>query len=52
VQAVLEGGRQHVYQAVLLDPNAATVLTTRTAVALCDELLDAHGDLIPAALRR
>jgi alpha-galactosidase len=52
VRAVLDGDRQHVYQAALLDPNAASVLTTRTAEALCDELIEAHGELIPAALRR
>jgi alpha-galactosidase len=52
VRAVLDGDRRHVYQAALLDPNAASVLTTRTAQALCDELLAAHGELIPAALRR
>jgi alpha-galactosidase len=52
VRAVLDGDRGHVYQAALLDPNAATVLTTRTAQALCDELLAAHGDLIPPALRQ
>lgn len=52
VRAVLDGDRNHVYQAALLDPNAASVLTTRTAQELCDELLAAHGDLIPPALRR
>jgi alpha-galactosidase len=52
VRAVLDGDRRHVYQAALLDPNAGSVLTTRRAEALCDELLDAHRDLIPEALRR
>jgi alpha-galactosidase len=52
VRAVLDGDRRHVYQAALLDPNAGSVLTTRQAEALCDELLDAHRDLIPEALRR
>lgn len=51
VRAVLDGNRDHVYQAALMDPNAATVLTTHTARELCDELLTAHGDLIPKALR-
>jgi alpha-galactosidase len=52
VKAVLEGERQHVYQAALLDPNTAATLTTSQTVAMCDELLAAHGDLIPEALRR
>jgi alpha-galactosidase len=51
VQAVLTGSRDHVYQAALLDPNTSATLTTDQTVALCDELLDAHGDLLPAALR-
>jgi alpha-galactosidase len=52
VRAVLDGDRRHVYQAALLDPSAAGVLTTRQSEALCDELFEAHGDLIPEALRR
>ncbi len=51
VRAVLEGDRQHVYQAAMLDPNTAATLTTSQIVSMCDELLDAHGDLMPAALR-
>lgn len=52
VRAVLEGDRGHVYQAALLDPSAAGVLTTRQSEALCDELFEAHGALIPKALRK
>ena len=51
VQAALTGRRDHVYQAALLDPNAAATLTTDQIVALCDELLEAHAGLLPAALR-
>jgi alpha-galactosidase len=51
VKAVLEGDRQHVYQAALLDPNTAATLTTRETVQMCDDLLRAHGELIPPALR-
>jgi alpha-galactosidase len=51
VKAVLEGDRQHVYQAALLDPNTAATLTTRETVHMCDDLLRAHGELIPPALR-
>ena len=52
VKAVLEGDRQHVYQAALLDPNTAATLTTSQTIEMCDELLAAHGDLMPEALRR
>jgi alpha-galactosidase len=52
VRAALTGRRDHVYQAAMLDPNAAATLTTTQIVALCDELLDAHADLLPPALLR
>jgi alpha-galactosidase len=52
VKAVLEGSRDHVYQAALLDPNTAATLTTAQAVAMCDELLEAHAGLLPPALAR
>ncbi|HEX9033102.1 MAG TPA: alpha-galactosidase [Streptosporangiaceae bacterium] len=51
VQAALTGRREHVYQAALLDPNAAATLTTDQIVALCDDLLAAHAGLLPPALR-
>jgi alpha-galactosidase len=52
VRAVLEGDREHVYHAALLDPNTAATLTLRQTRDMVDELLAAHGELIPAALRR
>jgi alpha-galactosidase len=52
VRAALEGSRDHVYQAALLDPNAAATLTTSRIVAMCDDLLDAHKALLPPALAR
>jgi alpha-galactosidase len=52
VRAALDGSREHVYQAALLDPNTAATLTTTQIVAMCDDLLEAHRDLLPPALRR
>ncbi len=52
VLAALEGHREHVYQAALLDPNTAATLTTAQTVAMCDELLEAHRDLLPPSLHR
>jgi alpha-galactosidase len=52
VRAVLDQSRDHVYQAALLDPNTAATLTTDQTVAMCDELFEAHRDLLPAALLR
>jgi alpha-galactosidase len=52
VRAALDGSREHVYQAALLDPNAGATLTTAQTVAMCDDLLDAHKALLPAGLIR
>ena len=38
--------------AAMLDPNASATLTLDEIDALCDELTAAHGDLIPASLRK
>jgi alpha-galactosidase len=51
VAAALEGSRDHVYQAALLDPNTAATLTVSQTVAMVDELLAAHAPLLPAGLR-
>ena len=52
VRAALDGSREHVYQAALLDPNTAATLTTTQTVAMCDDLLDAHKALLPPGLVR
>jgi alpha-galactosidase len=51
VRAALDESRDHVYQAALLDPNTSATLTTDQTVAMCDELLQAHRELLPPALR-
>jgi alpha-galactosidase len=52
VRAVVEGSRDLVYQAALLDPHTAATLTTEQIVDLVDDLLEAHGELIPESIRR
>jgi alpha-galactosidase len=47
IQAALTRRREHVYQAALLDPHTAAELTIDEIVALCDELIAAHGDYLP-----
>ena len=47
VEAALTGKREHVYHAVMLDPVAAATLTLDQMWALCDELIAAHGSLLP-----
>ena len=52
VRAALEQSRSLVYQAALVDPNTAATLTTTEIVAMVDDLIEAHGDLIPEGIRR
>jgi alpha-galactosidase len=51
VRAALEERRDFVYQAALLDPNTAATLSIDEIVHLCDELIGAHGHLIPEGIR-
>lgn len=51
VRAALEGDPRLVRQAVMLDPNAAATLSVDDIWAMCDDLTQAHGDLLPPALR-
>jgi len=51
VRAALEERREHVYRACLLDPNAAATLTIREIHRMVDELIEAHGELMPAGIR-
>jgi len=51
VRAVVEGSRELVYRAAMLDPNTGATLTTSEIVAMVDDLIDAHGELIPDAIR-
>jgi alpha-galactosidase len=51
MRAALEESREHVYQAVMLDPNAGATLTIDAMTTMVDQLIDAHGDLLPAGIR-
>jgi alpha-galactosidase len=52
VLATLEARRSHVYQAAMLDPNTAATLTLAAIHDLCDELIEAHSELLPAGIGR
>jgi alpha-galactosidase len=47
IRAALEGRRDHIYQAAMFDPLTAATLTLDQIVQMCDELIAAHGDLLP-----
>jgi alpha-galactosidase len=51
VEAALTGKREHIYHAALFDPHTAAVLSIDEIHALVDDLIEAHGDYLPQALR-
>jgi alpha-galactosidase len=51
VRAAVEEDRAHVLHAVMLDPNAAATLSLDQMERMVDELIAAHGDLLPPGLR-
>ncbi len=48
VEAALTGKREHIYHAAMLDPHTAAELTLEEIWSMVDELIDAHGDYLPA----
>ncbi len=47
VEAVRTQKRDYIYQAAMLDPRTAAELTIDEIRNLCDDLIEAHGDLLP-----
>jgi alpha-galactosidase len=47
VEAVLTGRKDLVYQAALLDPHTSAELSIADTLSLCDDLIAAHGDMLP-----
>jgi alpha-galactosidase len=47
VRAALEGSREHVYRAAMLDPLTAASLSIDEIIAVCDELIEAHAEHLP-----
>lgn len=47
VEAALTGKKEHIYQAAMLDPHTAAELSIDDIVALCDDLIEAHGNWLP-----
>ena len=48
VEAALTGKKEHVYHAAMLDPHTAAELDLRQIRSLVDDLLEAHGDMMPS----
>ena len=51
VRAALEGRRDHVYHAAMLDRHVPSVLSLDEIAAMVDELIEAHGDTMPEGVR-
>ena len=47
VEAALTGKREHIYHAAMLDPHTAAELSLDQIWSLVDDLIEAHGDLLP-----
>ncbi|MBM4147950.1 MAG: alpha-glucosidase/alpha-galactosidase [Lentisphaerae bacterium] len=47
IDAALTRKRDLVYQAAMMDPHTAAELTIDQIVAMCDELIEAHGAMLP-----
>jgi alpha-galactosidase len=51
VRAALEGRRDHVHHAAMLDRHAPSVLSLDEIAQMVDELIEAHGEALPEGLR-
>ncbi len=47
VEAALTRKREHIYHAAMLDPHTAAELSLEQIWSLVDELIEAHGDMLP-----
>jgi alpha-galactosidase len=48
VEAALTGKKEHIYHAAYLDPHTAAELDLDQITHLVDDLIEAHGDWLPA----
>ena len=48
IEAARTLNKEYIYQAAMLDPHTASELSIDDIVALCDDLIEAHGDWLPA----
>ncbi len=47
IEAAITRKKEHIYHAALLDPHTSAELSIDDIVAMCDELIEAHGDWLP-----
>ncbi len=47
IEAAVTKKREHIYHAAMLDPHTSSELSIDDIIAMCDELIEAHGDWLP-----
>ena len=47
IEAAIKLKKEHIYHAAMLDPHTAAELSLDDIVALCDDLMEAHGSWLP-----
>jgi alpha-galactosidase len=47
IEAAIKLKKEHIYHAAMLDPHTAAELSLDDIVALCDDLIEAHGNWLP-----
>lgn len=48
IEAAITQSKEKIYQAAMLDPHTAAELSMDDIISMCDELIEAHGDMLPA----
>lgn len=48
IEAAMTGKKEHIYHAAMLDPHTAAELSMDDIIAMCDDLIEAHGSWLPA----
>ncbi len=47
IEAAITGKKEHIYHAAMLDPHTAAELSMDDIIAMCDDMIEAHGDWLP-----
>lgn len=47
IEAAITQKREHIYHAALLDPHTSAELSMDDIIAMCDDLIEAHGNWLP-----
>jgi len=47
IEAAVTKKKEHIYQAAMLDPHTSAELSIDDIIAMCDDLIEAHGNWIP-----